>query len=245
MGSNTDYIYLPKMSNSGGSTKELIALVNDLNKTKNFLNAKYENTLRSIQDKYYLNTVIDTQLQKELNKEINNYKQSELKLFKQNKINQDNSVMDLYNSLAEMKQYEQELYKQGLLYNKVKSFAGQNLTVSNVRDNKYLVHLNNQCINSSQNNPLGLDMCDTNALSQRFEVRPVYDNMSYYTEFQKNPTKEELELYPYNILKSSITGLCVEDVGGKITVNKCNSLKGQKWIGLIAPNTDKRCNKKM
>ena len=245
MASTTDYVYLPKMSNSGGSTKELIILVDDLNKTKNFLNAKYENTLRNIQDKYYLNTIIDTQLTKELNNEINKYKQSELELFKKNKINQDMAVMNLYDSLAEMKKYEQDLYKQGLSYNKVTSLNGQNLTVSNVRDNKYVVHLNNQCINSSQNNPLGLNMCDTNSLSQRFEVRPVYDNMSYYAEFQKNPTNEEADLYPYNILKSSLTGLCVEDVGGKITVNKCDSLKGQKWIGLVAPNSDKRCKKNL
>ena len=244
MGSNTDYIYLPKMSNSGGSTKELVALVDDLNKTKNFINAKYHNTVRSIQDKYYLNTIIDTQLKKELDSEISKYKQSELELFKKNKINQDQAVMGLFNTLAEMKQYEKELYNKGLSYNNVKSLNGQNLTVSNVRDNKYIVHLNNQCINSSQNNPLGLNMCDTNSLSQRFEVRPVYDNMSYYAEFQKDAGKEEADLYPYNIIKSSLTGLCVEDAGGKITVNKCDSLKGQKWTGLIAPFSDKRCNQK-
>ncbi len=239
-----DYIYLPSSSNSGGSTKELVLLVDDLNKTKNFLNAKYANTLRNIQDKYYLNTVIDSQLQKELKNEVNKYKQSELELFKKNKINQDNSIIDLYNTLAEMKQYEQDLYKSNMSYNKVKSLNGQNLVVSNVRDNKYVVHLNNQCINSSQNNPIGLNMCDLNSLSQRFVVKPVYDNMSHYAEFGKEPTKEEDKLYPYNVLKSSLTGLCLEDANGKITVNKCDSLKGQKWIGLIAPNSDKRCGQK-
>ena len=140
-----------------------------------------------------------------------------------------------------MKQYEEDLYKSGMKYNSITSLNGQQLSVSNIRDNKYMVHLNNQCTSSSSNNPFGLNGCDSNSTSQSFEVKQIYDDASYYSQFQNNPSTEEMELYPYSILKSSLTGLCIEDVGGKITVNKCNSLRGQKWIGLVNPNGNKSC----
>lgn len=239
----TDYIYLPNSNSSGGSTRNIVGLVNDLNKTKQLLHTKYELALRNIQDKYYLNTVIDKQLEQELQKEINNYKKMETGLFKKNKEYQNTSVRGLYDDLVKIKKYEEDLYKLGMTYNNITSLNGQQLTVSNIRDNKYMIHLNNQCTSSSSSNPFGLNMCDPNSTSQSFEVKPIYDDESYFAQFQTNPEKGEMDLYPYNILKSSLTGLCIEEAGGKITVNKCNSLKGQKWIGLVNPNGTKSCSK--
>ncbi len=239
----TDYIYLPNINSSGGSTTNIVGLVNDLNKTKQLLHNKYVIALRNIQDKYYLNTVIDKQLDQDLRNQIANYKKMETGLFKKNKEYQNAAVRDLYDSLGKIKEYEQDLYKMGMKYNNVTSLNGQQLTVSNIRDNKYMVHLNNQCTTSSSKNPFGLNMCDPNSTSQSFEVKPIYDEASYFSQFQTDPPKEEMDLYPYNILKSSLTGLCIEDVGGRITVNKCNSLKGQKWIGLVNPNGSKTCSK--
>ena len=115
-------------------------------------------------------------------------------------------------------------------YNSIRSLNDQLLSVSNVPGtNDYMIHLNNNCLDVSSNNTYSVKPCDSNSITQRFSMNPINNNTSFMTQFKINP--DESESYPYNLVKSKLTGLCLEENNGNVLLNRCQSLNGQKWRG--------------
>ena len=153
------------------------------------------------------------------------------------KNNQDKTMNDLNNLYLELIGNEKMLYNVPRDFNTIKSGEGNHLAINPAKplSNEYLININNQCLQVDNRNPnrYTLANCNKNTPSQRFNLHNVYDDISFNIQFKNMPTEEEKTTYPFSLVKSSLNGMCLQDNNdGSISLNKCSSLKGQRWIGL-------------
>ncbi len=238
--STSNVIYIPPNYINPSDTTSQNAIKNliiDIQTKKDLLSENYNNKLIDIQNKFYEHRYDDKLLQAELDKEIQNQISNDT--IDANNLFLDNTqkMQDIIKLSNEVKQMQTSLMNNVKTYDHIKSLNGQQLTISNIENtNDYRIHINNKCLSTDTNNNYKISTCNNNDFSQRFTINPVIDNNSYTKEYNFNPQLSEIRSYPYNLVKSKLNGLCLEESNGSVFVNKCQSLNGQKWRGMQSKN---------
>jgi hypothetical protein len=223
------YILIPGSSDQ----KNINELVSDLGDRRINISTKYDTKLRYLQDTYYNHQNDDIKLQNlfDSEKQAQIEKDTQYFMAYQNKQNQElNTVMK---QLHELQGVERSLYSSGMKYSSVQSFKGQTLALTPVNDN-YMININNNCLHiDSGSNKFTLQICNKNSFGQKFDIIPIFDQISFHKVFNTQPNQDIIDQFPFNVIKSKVNGLCITDNNGTgISVNKCTSLDGQKWRGL-------------
>jgi hypothetical protein len=245
MADKKQLLFIPRTYNETNdiTTDKIEELVKNLEVSKKNIKTAYNAKLEEMQQIIYDHSKDDVLFKNELDKELKKHVARETDLFKAHQLSQDNSMNIINDKVSNLLLTQRELLSKGYRYGNLTSFEGnQNITVSSVSgSNDYLINVNNKCLYTDRRNNYSLTQCDENSSGQRFQIFPIYDDQSFYATFNKNPTAADQEAYPYNIVQSKLTNNCLEQDAGKIYLNKCESLKGQKWIGMLGENSKKRC----
>jgi hypothetical protein len=234
----TTIIYIPPNTNlpkdeQPAEQQNIINLINSINGNKNKLESDYDRKLTSIQNEFYNHRLDDTKLKVMLENEIKN-KEAQYGVYYQNARLENIKKMQNINSLiTDLRTQQSNLANNNTSYTTIQSLKGQNLAVSNVPNTKdYMIHVNNKCVSVNSRQNYSLEMCNNNRMSQRFTIESINDNASYLSQFNTRAPPTEIISYPYNLVKSKLTGLCLEENNGELTLNNCSSLAGQKWKGM-------------
>ena len=225
-----DYVYIP-----GGENQEAVSnLISNLNKKTLQLENDYKNKINNIQDTIYSHQKDDVKLENMFlnQKKIEN--QESMKFYQEYQKKQNNEIKRLNNQHDELQKkiINQTKDLSDLQnYNLIKSSFGQHLSLTPIK-NSYMININQNCLFVDKNNKFSLKKCNTNSIGQRFQLTTIHDDLSYFKEFNQQPTQEIKNQYPFNIVKSNISKECLTDNKDGVSVNECKSLEGQKWFGL-------------
>jgi hypothetical protein len=245
MGDKQKLLFIPRTYNDTNDvlTDKIEELVKDLEVSKKQIKGVYKNKLNELQQTIYDHSKDDVLLQNELDKELKKHIKRETDLFKAHQLSQNNSVQRINNQVDNLLMTQRELLSKGYRYGNLTSLEGnQNMSVSSVSGtNDYLINVNNKCLHTNRQNQYKLQSCQENSVGQRFQIHPIYDDQSYYAIFNKNPSAADQQSYPYNIVQSKLSNNCLEHDKGEIYLNKCESLNGQKWAGMLGENSSKKC----
>jgi hypothetical protein len=238
-------LFIPRTYNNTDDvlTDKIEELVKDLELSKKNIKKVYNSKVNEIQQTIYDHSKDDILLQKELDKELQKQIQKETDLFKEHQIFQEKNMQNINDNVTNFLLTQKELLSKGYRYGSINSIEqNQKLTLSSVNGtNDYLININNKCLHTNSKNQYTLQPCQENSFGQRFQVFPVYDDQTFYATYNKTPTQKDQEAYPYNIVRSKLTNNCLENDNGQIYLNKCESLKGQKWVGILDENAKKHC----
>ena len=225
-----DYVYIP-----GGENQEAVSnLITNLNKKTLQLEKDYKNKINNIQDTIYSHQKDDIELNKMFENQKKIEHQESMKFYKEYQKKQNNEIKKLNNQQDEL---QKNMINQTLdlsdiqNYNSIKSSFGQHLSLTPIK-NSYMINVNQNCLFVDKNNQFSLKKCNNNSIGQRFQLTTIFDDLSYFKEFNKQPTQEIKNQYPFNIVKSNISKECLTDNKDGISVNECKGLEGQKWFGL-------------
>lgn len=218
---------------NGNSQENIAEMINDLDKRRTNITQKYNDKLLYLQDTYYNHQNDDAKLKQYLDNEIANQIEKDTVYFNQYQNKQNNQINSLLSQINELQAIERKLYGDDMKYSSIKSFKGKTLVLSPV-DKDYLIHVNNNCIYLGDNDQIKLKICNTNSVGQKFKIITVYDINTFYSIFNVMPKQEEIDQFPFNVVVSKANNkLCLMDNNEEgISINKCSSLDGQKWIGL-------------
>lgn len=245
MGDKKKLLFIPRTYNDTNDvlTDKIEELVKDLEASKKQIKGVYDNKLHELQQTIYDHSRDDELLKNELDTELKMHIQKETDLFKAHQLSQDNGMQNINNKINNLLLTQRELLSKGYRYGNINSLDdNQKLAVSSIEGtNDYLINVNNKCLHTNSKNQYTLQQCEQNSVGQRFQIHPIYDDQTYYAIFNKNPTQADQEAYPYNIVQSKLTNNCLEQDKGDIYLNKCESLKGQKWIGILGESNKKKC----
>ena len=245
MGDKQKLLFIPRTYNDTNDvlTDKIEELVKDLEVSKKQIKGVYKNKLNELQQTIYDHSKDDVLLQNELDKELKKHIKRETDLFKAHQLSQNNSVQRINNQVDNLLMTQRELLSKGYRYGNLTSLEGnQNMSVSSVSGtNDYLINVNNKCLHTNRQNQYKLQSCQENSVGQRFQIHPIYDDQSYYAIFNKNPSAADQQSYPYNIVQSKLSNNCLEHDKGEIYLNKCESLNGQNWAGMLGENSSKKC----
>jgi len=245
MGDKQKLLFIPRTYNDTNDvlTDKIEELVKDLEASKKQIKGVYKNKLNELQQTIYDHSKDDVLLQNELDNELKKHIKRETDLFKAHQLSQNNSVQTINNQVDNLLMTQRELLSRGYRYGNITSLEGnQKISVSSVSGtNDYLINVNNKCLHTNRKNQYTLQSCQENSVGQRFQINPIYDDQSYYAIFNKNPSAADQESYPYNIVQSKLSNNCLEHDKGEIYLNKCESLNGQKWAGMLGENSSKKC----
>lgn len=215
-------------------------LIINIQEKKELLSNTYNNKLVEIQNKFYEHRYDDNLLQNELDREIAKQIEYDTNDAENLRLENNKKIQDVIKLSNDVKNLQTNNLTNFKSYNNIKSLNGQNLAISNIKDtNNYLIHINNKCLSTDINNNYKILECNQNNLSQQFTINPIVDNNSYTTEYNFKPQLSEIRSYPYNLIKSKLNGLCLQEDNGSILINTCQSLNGQKWRGMQTKN---KCN---
>lgn len=230
------YISIPPSQINPDDTREQELIrdtIIDIETKRQNLSTKFDTKLLEVQNEFYLHRYDDDELQKELDREIEKQKQNNEEEARFLLTENTKKVQDVLKLSNDVKKMQTDLLKNVKSYNNIKSLNGQDLAISNIKDtNDYLIHINNKCLTTDSNKNYNLSECSYNDFSQRFTINPVSDNNSYTKEYGFKPQVSEIRSYPYNLVKSKLNGLCLEENNGSVFLNNCQSLNGQKWRGM-------------
>jgi hypothetical protein len=230
------YIYIPVSSSDTEQTKQehadITGLIKSLDTNRDNLQAAYDKKLVSIQNEFYKYRNEDKLMDQYLEKEIATQKEKD-SLYYQNIVMKNNDgLQNIATLIKDVKGLQRDLMDNNRNYTSIQSLNGQHLTVSNVNNTTdYMIHVNNKCVDVDNNN-YTLQMCNSDNPSQRFSINRVNDNSSYLSQYDIRAPANEIMSYPYNLVKSKLTGLCLEEKNGNIMLSNCQSLNGQKWRGM-------------
>lgn len=222
-----------KVSGCTDDVTNVVKILETIEENKTNLKNSYSDKLISIQNDFYNQRNKDIELANLLANEIEKQKNENITYsnnLKQHNIDGIRNIGTLVNDINKLKNNVQAANK---TYSHIESLQDQKLAVSNVKNtNDYLIHINNKCLEVSGNKTYKLENCSDNNLNQRFNFAPIIDEYTYYKEFKSFPT--ENQLFPYNLVKSNTTGLCLHESNGSVLLNNCQSLAGQKWRGFTS-----------
>lgn len=109
---------------------------------------------------------------------------------------------------------------------------GAALAISNIKSDKYLVHLNNGCLGATLDNNYKVYKCNSNDAKQKFQLIPIFDESNYNYNLTQGLDKvnpgDNLK-YPFSIVKSVNNENCLSNNHNKITIEPCRVLKSQRW----------------
>jgi hypothetical protein len=225
-------IVIPPDAN-GNSQSNIAEMVYDLDKRRSNITKKYNDKLLFLQNEYYNHQNDDTKLKQFLDNEIANQIQTDSIYFNQYQTKQNNKINSLLSQVNELQTIERKLYGDDMKYASIKSFKGKTLTLTSVNKD-YLINVNNNCLHLGDNDQLKLKICNPNSVGQKFNIVTVYDINTFFSIFNIMPKQEEIDQFPFNVVVSKANNkLCLMDNNEQgVSVNKCSSLDGQKWIGL-------------
>ena len=225
-----DYVYIP-----GGENQEAVSnLITNLNKKTIELENDYKNKINNIQDTIYSHQKDDIELEKMFKNQKHLEHQETIKFYQGYQTKQNNEIKRLGNQYDELQKniinQNQDL-SNSQNYNSIKSSFGQHLSLTPIK-NSYMINVNQNCLFVNKNNEYSLKKCNNNSIGQRFQLTTIHDDLTYFKEFNQQPTQETKNQYPFNVVKSNTSKQCLTDNKDGISVNECKGLEGQKWFGL-------------
>ena len=235
---NKDYIFIPTGENQDAVSNLMINLRDNKIKLEN----NYIDKIKNIQNNIYTHQTDDNKLQVIFNQQKDLENQENLKFYQDYQKKQNDKINNL---LAKSNELQNNIYNPDFFtkqtYGIIQSSLGQHLSLTPININdSYMINVNQSCIFNDKDNNFSLKTCDNNSLGQRFKLTYIYDEDSYYKEFNQLPTQEIIKQFPFNIVKSNVSNGCLTDNNNTgISINECKSLEGQKWFGL--KNTPQKC----
>ncbi len=225
-----------KVNGCRDDVENIIKILENIEENNINLKKSYNDKLISIQNEFYNQRDKDIEFANELEKEIEKQKKekSDYTIYLAQKNREGISNMGIL--VNDINKIKQSVYSSNKSYSHIESLQDQKLAVSNVKDtNDYLIHINDKCLEVSGDKKYTLETCSNNNLNQRFNFAPITNEYTYYKEFKSFPqSTEENKFFPYNLIKSNATGLCLHESNGNILLNNCQSLGGQKWKGFTS-----------
>ena len=213
--------------------KDIINLVKSIDANKIALGSKYDSKLLSIQNEFYNHRMDDLTLKNMLEREIANKEAQDAVYYQNAKLENIKKMQNINSLITDLRTQQSNLVNNNSNYTTIQSLKGQQLAISNVPNTRdYKIHVNNKCVSVNSRQNYSLEECNNNRMSQRFTLEAINDNASYLTQFDTRAPPTEIISYPYNLVKSKLTGLCLEENNGELSLNKCTSLAGQKWKGM-------------
>jgi hypothetical protein len=222
--------YRINLSGCTNDIKTVENIIQTIDKNQGEMIDAYNNKLKNLQNIYYDSMNANVPFEKELQTEEAKTKQENINFLSKLVAKNNEGKKNIGRIINDIDSSKYQLLVNNQNYTNIRSLNQQNLAVSNVPGtNDYMIHLNDNCLDVSGNNTYSVQPCNKYSLAQRFTLNPVHNNDTYFTQFKSNP--DSVESYPYNLVKSKLTGLCLEENNGNILLNKCQSLNGQKWRG--------------
>jgi hypothetical protein len=230
-----------KVSGCAEDVANVGAILNNMEQNKTDLIQAYNNKLLSIQNDFYSQRDKNIALQTELAAEIEKQKNQNIDYINHLKQKKNEGLRNIGTLVNDINKLKQTVYSNNKTYTYIESLQEQKMAVSNVKDtNDYLIHINNKCLEASGDKTYTLTPCSDNNLNQRFNFAPITNEYTYYKEFKSYPeSNQEKNFFPYNLIKSNTSGLCLQESNGNILLNNCQSLPGQKWKGFTS--TGNKC----
>lgn len=226
---SNSYIYIPADVN----TDDVQKLVRSVDRNKTNLLNNYDNKLKEIQNEYYLRRGDDKLLENDLNNELERQKDNEQKEYTKILLQNNKNIQNIVELVNDIKKQKSQMLDNNTNYTSIESLNGQHLSIQNIKNtNDYMIYVNNKCLSVNLDKKYSLEMCDNNSPTQRFTLNPVNDNSSYLSQYNMKAQPTEIISYPYNLVKSKLTGLCLQEQNGSLFMNQCTSLNGQKWKGM-------------
>ena len=232
-------IYVPPNPNNISNderqreTQDVFDLVTSLNTNKTNLTNKYNDKLKNIQNEFYTYRLDDEKLERDLLNEEKEQIKRDNDSYQKILLENTKKMQNVVSLITDLKSNQKDLMDNNRSYSRIQSLNGQHLAVNNIPNTSdYMIHVNNKCMSIDHTNTYSLQQCNSNNLSQKFTLEPVNDNSSYLAQFNIRAPSTEITSYPYNLVKSKLTGLCLEESNGNLSINKCSSLTGQKWRGM-------------
>jgi hypothetical protein len=225
-----------KVNGCKGDVENIIQILETIEGNNINLKKSYNDKLISIQNDFYNQRDKDIEFANELKNEIDKQKKEKsgyaIYLAQKNR----EGISNLGTLVNDINKLKDSVYSSNNSYSHIESLQDQKLAVSNVKNtNDYLIHINDKCLEVSGNKTYTLENCSDNNLNQRFNFAPITNEYTYYKEFKSFPqSTEENKFFPYNLVKSNSTGLCLHESNGNILLNNCQSLAGQKWKGFTS-----------
>lgn len=127
------------------------------------------------------------------------------------------------------------------IYKSVKSLQnGMDLSVTNVSKNDYMLNINNQCLRANSVGNYNLVNCSSADPGQLFTVNPIYTDLYYNAILEPGLSSSKLNSgdkinYPFLVLKSKANGNCLQNNHGSVSIEPCQILKSQRWMGSDQP----------
>ncbi len=235
LNSNSNFVYIPNDDSSPAVTK----LLTDLNTRSINLQDKYVATIKKLQDSINDYQYDDQRLENIYRDHQTKKSQDEYTQLINKNRQQNDLINNLASSLNEINKIQKKLLNANTTstVNNIRSFKGQNLVVTPVNNNNYLINVNNNCLNVDSNNIYSLKPCNNQSPQQLFKINTINDEVSFYNLYGSHPTEQDLKEFPFSVVKSNINNYCLTDNNGTgISMDKCTNLEGQKWRGMKRDN---------
>jgi hypothetical protein len=239
LSSDSNFVYIL----NDKSAPAISNLITDLNKRSKDLETKYVKTIQQMQNSIYDHQFDDQRLENIYKEKQTNRSQMEYNQLLEKNRQQNDTINNLANSLNDIKKMQTTLLNNTIFtINNVRSFKGQNLVVTPVNNNNdYLININNNCLNVDSNNIYSLKQCDNQSPQQLFKINTITDEISFYKHYGSHPTMQDLQDFPFSLIKSNINNYCLTDNNGTgISMDRCTNLEEQKWRGMKRDNVS--CN---
>jgi hypothetical protein len=223
-------LYIPNNSDYPNSASPLVEFVKDLETKKRLLKDKYNNKLRDLQDQVYSHQRDDIILKEQLDNEIKNYLKTDEENFLKIRMAHDQELRRLNDQNIEFERKTLE-NKKNVNYTSVKSHYNDldiALLPHNI-DGSYQLTVNNKCLSVQDQDNYALVMCDKYDNTQRFVVSTIDNDASYYDQYKLNPTGKPSGSFPYNLVKSSLSGACLESQDDGLYMKPCKDVITQRW----------------
>jgi len=225
------FLYIPTSGDDPDAVQPLVAFVKDLETRKQLLRKAYPQKLQSLQNLVYSHQSDDEIFKKELDDAIKTQLREDQAFFQKHQIQQNATVHDLINQVVDLQSKSSDLNGGNDKYNSIKSEYNQ-LDVALQPHNqpgKYLVNVNHNCLSVTDKNNYGLAPCNKYSNSQRFALHEIDGEAAYFGQYQQNPDPKSKPSYPYNVLKSTLSGACLESQDDGLYLKPCKDMQPQRW----------------
>jgi hypothetical protein len=229
--SDSNFIYI--LNNN--AEPAITNLITDLNKRSIDLQDKYVTTIKKMQNSINEYQYDDQRLENIYNNLKINKSQAEYAQLIQKNQQQNDMINNLANSINEIDTIQKKIISNTTpIINNVRSFKGQNLVVTPVKNNNnYLININNNCLNVDSDTKYSLKPCNDKSPQQLFKINTINDEISFYNHYGVHPNEQDLTEFPFSVIKSNINNYCLTDNNGTgISIDKCTNMEGQKWRGM-------------
>jgi hypothetical protein len=223
-------LYIPSNSENPNAVNPLIEFVKDLETKKELLRNSYNKKLRDLQDQVYSHQNDDSILKQQLDNEIKNYLKADDESFKKIQFSHDQELRRLSDQNTE---FEHKTFENNQItkYTSIKS-QNNDLDVALLphnNDGSYQLAVNHKCLSVQDQNNYKLTTCDKYDSAQRFNLSAINSYSSYYDQYKLNPDQKSVVSFPYNLVKSSLSGACLESQDDGLYLKPCKDVITQRW----------------